>query len=127
MSNVLIRRGPAVIAASVLVLLTASCGLASANTEACLEATAVWNDLGDKLAKANDNFDGLDKALDEAAGKLKTIGGKAEGELATELAKMADDIDSVKLDGSDPAAAVGELEKLTKIFSEGGAKVANAC
>ncbi|MDF2705964.1 MAG: hypothetical protein K0R62_1616 [Nonomuraea muscovyensis] len=115
------------LAASALLVLAAGC--AEVNTtidkaQACLEAPKIITELGAEIAKYKDDPQAMDKAIDNAAGKLNEVADKASNttlkeatdELATTLGginvtSVNDAVDAAQKVTGDTAAYLDRIRQ----------------
>ncbi|MEZ0073881.1 hypothetical protein [Planotetraspora sp. GP83] len=110
----ILRNTLAVAAASVLLTLTAACGGGGDKAAVCQEAIKAFTDYSSKAGASAGNLEAINTATADLASTLKNLSGKADGDLKTALAGMADSWAAFKLDVSDPAAAAKMTEFATK-------------
>ncbi|MEU8246079.1 hypothetical protein [Nonomuraea sp. NPDC048916] len=117
------------LAAFVLFVLAAGCGEVN-NTidkaQACLEAPKIVADLGAEIAKLKDDPQAMEKALDDAAGKLNGVADKAAN---TTLKEASDNLASTlsAIDVKDVNDAVDAVQKVGTDTAAYLEKVAQAC
>jgi ABC-type transporter Mla subunit MlaD len=94
--------------------------------QACLEAPKIITDLGAQITKLTDDPQAMDKALDDAAGKLNNVADKAAN---TTLKEASDDL-AKTLSGINVDSANEAVDAAQKVTAESAAyveKVAKAC
>lgn len=120
----ILRNTLAVVAASTLLSLTAACS--GGQTAICEEATKAFTDYSTKAASAAGDIKGFNSATSDLAATLKDLSGKADGDLKTALAGMADSWGDFKIDLSDPAAAA-KLTEFGQKATQATQELATAC
>ncbi|MCT9929007.1 hypothetical protein N5079_02110 [Planotetraspora sp. A-T 1434] len=109
----ILRNTLAVAAASALLALTAACG-GGDKAAVCQDAIKAFTDYSSKAGASAGNLEAINTATADLASTLKSLSGKADGDLKTALTGMADSWANFKLDVSDPAAATKMTEFATK-------------
>jgi hypothetical protein len=113
-------------ATAALLTLTAACGSGS-QSSVCQEATQAFTDYSGKASAAAGNIENINAANADLAAKLKDLSAKADGDLQTALAGMADSWASFKIDISDPAAAASKLTEFGQKATQATQQLATAC
>jgi len=121
----ILKNSLALAAASVLLSLTAACG-SSAQASVCEDATKAFTDYSAKAGASAGNMENLNAATADLAAQLKTLSAKADGDLKTALAGMADSWASFKIDVTDPAVTA-KLTEFTTKASQASKELAAAC
>ncbi|MBO3744649.1 hypothetical protein J5X84_01120 [Streptosporangiaceae bacterium NEAU-GS5] len=121
----ILRTSLAISASAAVVLLAGACG--GSKTAVCSDATKAFNDYSTQVAAAATNLDGINQATTDLASKLKELAGKADGDLASSLTKMADTFGGFKIDAADPTAAAGKLTEFTTKAGQAAQELASAC
>ncbi|MEV0149020.1 MULTISPECIES: hypothetical protein [unclassified Nonomuraea] len=118
------RRIAVVIATLTLAGLTTACG-AIGNAVDCnqvgQEITKITTELQGSLASAGTDPKAFEKASQEAAGKLKTLAGNYDGDLAGAINDMAAVFDGIKMDN--PSGVTASMSKI----SSAQTKIQSAC
>lgn len=104
---------------------TACSGLGNAVDCATMAAdlNKITQEFSTATASAGTDIKAIETASADAAGKIKTLAGKYDGDLASALNDMATVFESIKVDQKDPSALTEAMGKLPGIE----AKVKSAC
>ncbi|NUW42485.1 hypothetical protein [Nonomuraea rhodomycinica] len=120
------RRIAVAITALTLAGFTTACG-AVGNAVDCNqvsgEVTKIMNDFSGSMAKVASDPKALETAGDEAAGKIKTLAGNYDGELASALNDLASGLDGLKIDADNPSATMESVQKMQGFVT----KIQSAC
>ncbi|SDM69029.1 hypothetical protein [Nonomuraea jiangxiensis] len=115
------RRRLAVAAATLtLAVLTTSCGAVGQAVD-CATLSQEITKITSELSAAAADPTAIEKASQDASGKLKTLAGKYDGELASAVNDLATIFGSVNYD--DPTATTNAMSKIPEMQ----AKIVSAC
>ncbi|MFD9940573.1 hypothetical protein ACFWYW_16615 [Nonomuraea sp. NPDC059023] len=120
------RRIAITIATLTLAGLATACGAVDKAVDcntAAQEVTKISNEFTQSMATAATDPDAFNKASEEAAGKVKTLAGKYDGELAAALNDLAGGFEDMKMDKNNPASAMDGVNKLQGFTT----KIQSAC
>ncbi|WP_157251201.1 hypothetical protein [Nonomuraea typhae] len=116
------RRITITIAALALAGFATACGAVDKAVNcnaAAQEVTKISNEFTQAMTSAATDPGALSKAADEAAGKVKTLAGKHDGELAAALNDLASGFEGMK----DPSSAMAGANKIQGFIT----KIQSAC
>ncbi|MFI6905875.1 hypothetical protein ACIBKY_31740 [Nonomuraea sp. NPDC050394] len=120
------RRIAITIATLTLAGLTTACG-GLGNAVDCASMSADLNKITQEfttsMTSAGTDIKAIETASSDAAGKIKTLAGKHDGDLASALNDLAAVFEGIKVDEKNPASATEALGKIPDIQ----AKVQKAC
>ncbi|MEU4573302.1 hypothetical protein ACBI99_00530 [Nonomuraea sp. ATR24] len=120
------RRIAIAIATLTLAGLTTACGAIGTAVDCnkvASEVTTIMNGFSTSVAGAATDPSAMEKAGQEAAGKIKTLAADYDGELRSALDEMASGMESIKIDAANPTAA---MDAVTKLQSS-ATKIQGAC
>lgn len=120
------RRFAVAIAALSIAGLTTACGALGQAVDCnkvASEVTTIMNEFSGQMANAATDPKALETAGAEAASKIKTLAGNYDGELASALNDLAAGMEGIKIDGSDPTAAMESVQKM----QSSATKIQSAC
>jgi hypothetical protein len=120
------RRLAIAIATLSLAGLTTACG-AIGNAVDCnqvgTDVTKITQEFTTSMSAAAADPKAIEKASQETAGKLKTLAGKYDGDLASALTDLAGVFEGIKIDTKNPTSGTDGLSKIPDIQ----AKIQKAC
>lgn len=120
------RRIAATVAGAALLSLTAACG-GSGDAAVCTDAQKLFADYTASAPRISGDLGKFNEATQKFSADLKTLAGKADGELAGALNDLSTTFGGFKIDPNDPAAASAAVQELSKKTIEAGTRLGNAC